>query len=202
MEQNKRLKRKEFRNEGIFSKSLLTRSINLPINVISKNIHTILETTIQANYEGKCSVEGYIKKDSCKLITYSSGLVQSINVKFEVVFECMIACPVEGMRINCIVTNITKAGIRAESADDNPSPIIVFITRDHHYNNEYFSTISEKDAIEIKVIGQRFELNDKYISIIASLIEPKRDRGERDRGDRGDRQLEKSKPRLILEETK
>ena len=189
----KQYKKRDFRNESIFSKSLLTRSIIIPITIISKNIHTILETTIQAHYEGKCSVEGYIKKDSCKLITYSSGLVQATNVKFEVVFECMIACPVEGMRINCTVTNITKAGIRAESADDNPSPIIVFITRDHHYNSEHFSTIKEKDIIEIRVIGQRFELNDKYISIIASLIEPKsqevRDIKE---------VKEKSKPKIIF----
>ena len=133
------------------------------------------------------------KMDSCKLNTYSSGLVQSTNVKFEVVFECMIACPVENMRINCIVKNITKAGIRAESADDDPSPIIVFITRDHHYTSEYFSSIKEKDQIEVKVIGQRFELNDKYISIIASLIEPK------GLGDIREPK-EKAKPRLILGE--
>ena len=194
MEQNKRYKKKEFKNESIFSKSLLTRSVNIPITVISKNIHEILETNIKSMYEGKCSVEGYIKTDSCKLITYSSGLIQSTNVKFEVVFECMIACPVEGMRINCVVKNITKAGIRAESAEDDPSPIIVFITRDHHYMSEYFSNVKEKDNIEIKVIGQRFELNDKYISIIASLIEPK---GQ----DKEVRHMEKAKPRLILEET-
>ena len=199
MEQTKRFKKREFKNEGLFSKSLITRSINIPITIISKNINEILETTIKAEYEGKCSVEGYIKLDSCKLNTYSSGLIQSTNVKFEVVFECLIACPVENMRINCIVKNITKAGIRAESADDDPSPIIVFITRDHHYTSEYFSTIKEKDQIEVKVIGQRFELNDKYISIIASLIEPKSNelRGNELRGDRGEPK-EKAKPRLIL----
>ena len=36
----------------------------------------------------------------------------------------------------------------------------------------YFSQVNEGDKIEIKVIGQRFELNDKYISIIAELIDP------------------------------
>ena len=111
MEQTKRFKKRDFKNEGIFSKSLITRSIVLPITLISKNIHDIIETTIQSHYEGKCSVEGYIKVDSCKLITFSSGLVQANNVKFEVVFECMIACPVEGMRINCLVKNFTFIAI-------------------------------------------------------------------------------------------
>ena len=55
----------------------------------------------------------------------------------------------------------------------HPSPVIVFIARDHHYQSKYFSSKQEGDNIVVKVIGQRFELNDKYISIIATLIEPK-----------------------------
>jgi len=31
----------------------------------------------------------------------------------------------------------------------------------------------EGDIINVRIIGQRFELNDKYISVIATLIEPK-----------------------------
>ena len=180
--------KKDLINEGIYSKSLITRSIQISIIHIGKNLYNVIEENIKANYEGKCSVEGFIKQDSCKLITYSSGLVQATNVKFEVVFECMIACPVEGMRIHCIAKNITKAGIRAESLDETPSPVVIFITRDHQYMSEYFSTIKEKDHIEVRVIGQRFELNDKYISIIASLIEPKEAREV------------KIRPRLVMEE--
>jgi hypothetical protein len=71
------------------------------------------------------------------------------------------------------VKNITKAGIRAESSTETPSPIVVFITRDHHYTSPYFLSVEENSKIMIRVIGQRFELNDKYISIIAELIEPR-----------------------------
>jgi len=53
------------------------------------------------------------------------------------------------------------------------SPLIIFIARDHHHQSKYFSTRKEGDIINIKIIGQRFELNDKYISVIATLIEPK-----------------------------
>jgi hypothetical protein len=87
-----------------------------------------------------------------------------------VVFECDVCFPVEGMLISCLAKNITKAGIRAESAFDTPSPIVVFIARDHHYNDESFSKVKEGDKIDVRVIGQRFELNDKYISIIGELI--------------------------------
>ena len=84
------------------------------------------------------------------------------------------------MVIKCIAKNVTKAGIRAESVI-SPSPIVVFVTRDHNYNNEYFSSINEGDTINIKVIGQRFELYDTHISIVAQLVEPNsRNTGERD----------------------
>jgi hypothetical protein len=76
------------------------------------------------------------------------------------------------MLINCIAKNITKMGIRAET-NENPSPVVIFISRDHHYTSSYFSNIKENDDIQVSVIGQRFELNDKYVSIIAKIVEPK-----------------------------
>ena len=96
-----------------------------------------------------------------------------VNVSFDVVFECEICFPVEGTIISCVAKTNTKAGITAESADETPSPIIVFIARDHHYSNSYFTDIKAGDKINIRVIGQRFELNDKCISIIGELIRSK-----------------------------
>ena len=67
--------------------------------------------------------------------------------------------------------NITKAGIRAEHNDD-PSPIVVFVARDHQYKNKYFSQVKEDDIITIRIIGIRFELNDTYISCIGEIMNP------------------------------
>ena len=75
------------------------------------------------------------------------------------------------MHISCVAKNITKAGIRALSKEE-PSPIMVFVARDHHTKSRYYSSVKENADIVIRVIGQRFELHDKYISIIAELIEP------------------------------
>jgi hypothetical protein len=115
------------------------------------------------------------------------GLIQGVQVKFEVVFECYICSPVEGMLIPCVARNITKAGIRAESDEESPSPIVVFIMRDHNYMNKYFTSIKENDKFIVRVIGQRFELNDKYVSIIGEVVEPKKDYASR-------------KPKLVIED--
>ena len=174
----------------IYSKSLLTRNITLPITVIGRNIKETIENVIYAHYEGKCLVEGYIKPKSSKIITFSSGVISGDQISFEVVFECMICNPVEGMNIMCKVKNITKAGIRAESALENPSPIVVFVARDHHFNNNKFLNIHEDDTIQIRVIGQRFELNDSYISIIGELINTT---------DNAEKSNMVKKPRIVIE---
>jgi DNA-directed RNA polymerase subunit E'/Rpb7 len=187
-------KRKENRIQSIYSRCLITRNIVLPITSIGKNIRETIEENIKFKFEGKCVVEGYIKPNSSNIITHSSGLViRGNSISFEVVFECEVCFPVEGMIISCLAKNITKAGIRAESATDVPSPIVVFIAKDHHYTNNYFSEIKEGDNINVRVIGQRFELNDKYISIIGEVIKPKVDK------DYIPKTKETSKPRIVIE---
>ena len=171
-------KKKDVKISSIYSRGIITRNITLPISSIGKNIKEIIEQNISFNFEGKCLVEGYIKKNSSKVLTYSSGLInRGSQVSFEVIFECEICFPVEGMLIQCVAKNITKAGIKAESSNEIPSPVVVFIAKDHHYNKEtqidYFTTIQEGDKFTARVIGQRFELNDKYVSIIAEVIVPR-----------------------------
>ena len=157
---------------SIYSKILTTKTVHLDIKYIGTNLVQTLEKNVAEEVEGKCSVEGLIKPNSLKILTYSSGLINSGYVSFEVVFECLVCCPVEGMLIQCEAKNITKAGIRAVSPE-SPSPIMVFVARDHHIKSQYYSTVKENSLITVRVIGQRFELNDSYISIIAELIEPR-----------------------------
>lgn len=156
-------------DSAIYAPSMITRSITISIISIGQNLDETIRQKIQDDYEGKCVIEGYIKPGSSKIVSYSSGIVRGGNIIFEVLFECETCVPVEGMKINCIAINITKAGIRADIANTRPSPAIVFITRDHHYNVDYFNTIKEGDSFVAIVIGQRFELNDRFVSIIAKL---------------------------------
>ena len=174
--------------QNIYDSAILERSIILPIQNIGKTLSSTMEKVVSAQIEGKCTVEGFIKPGSIQLVTYSSGVIREDKVKFEVVFECQVCLPVEGMLINCRATNITKAGIRAETTDEI-SPVIIFIARDHHYMSSYFTSVKEGADIVVRVIGQRYELNDKYISVIAELVEPRDEKMKR-----------KRKPRLIVSE--
>ena len=160
---------------GVYMNSLLSRKIQIPFKKVGKNIKELLQNKIKRDIEGKCTIEGFIKPDSTRVLTYSSGVLFEDVIEFDVAFESLVCCPVEGMKIKCVIKNKTQAGIRAVINED-VSPVVIYITRDHHYNNKYFSTVEEGDEITAKVIGQRYELNDEQVSIIGEIVEPKSDK--------------------------
>jgi hypothetical protein len=93
------------------------------------------------------------------------------------VIECLVCNPPTNSIISCVAKNITQAGIRAVS-DDEYSPVVVYITRDFGIDSDktYYNSIKEGDKINIKIVGKRFEMNDKHIQIIGFLIQPKKER--------------------------
>jgi DNA-directed RNA polymerase subunit E'/Rpb7 len=168
----------------VYSPCQITKNVVLPMTGVGKNLQQTLENTVSAMIGGKCIVEGYVKPGSIRIITFSSGIVKGENIQFSVVFNCEVCYPVAGMNLNCTAKNITKAGIRAESADEQPSPFVLFIAKDHFFSNDYFNSIKEGEKFVARVIVQRFELNDKYVSVIGELVQ---------------REKESRKPRLVME---
>ena len=169
MSKSQSQKPKTRKNKSIYSKNMLTRKIILPFTSIGGNLSEILKNKLEMELYDKCCQEGYVKKDSIVISSHSSGVIDEENVSFDVLFECLICHPVEGQIIKCKVENITRAGIRAVYFKDTKSPVTIFIARDHHYNNKYFSTIKENDVILIKVIGTRYELNDETIYVLGEI---------------------------------
>lgn len=156
-------------NSNIYFKSVLEKSIYIDLNNVNLNLEKNILTILKDTFEGKCTNDGFIKIDTIKIITYSSGLILSGSIKFNVVFDCLICYPTEGMIIECVIKNITKAGLRCELNEDN-SPLIIYVARDHHYKNEEFNNVLENEIISVKILGQRFELNDSYICVISEFL--------------------------------
>jgi hypothetical protein len=182
--QSKDFKPREYRS--VYSPCQITKQITLPITGIGKTLHQTIESNLSRMLSGKCVVEGYVKPNTIRLITFSSGIIKGENVIFEALFNCEVCFPVAGMNMNCIAKNITKAGITAESADESPSPFKLHVAKDHFYVSDYFNSIQEGDKFVARVIASRFELNDKFVSVIAELVNPVSD--------------DKKKPILIIED--
>lgn len=157
---------------GVYMRSILDTKVTLAITEIGKNVKPNLEVKVISKIAGKCITDGFIKPNSIKIISYSSGMILAEHVEFHVVFECMVCLPVEGMLIECTCKTITKAGIHAQVIDDEGNmPVTVFVARDHHHLDNRFNNIKEGGKIAVRVIGIRYELNDQYICVIAKLAE-------------------------------
>jgi DNA-directed RNA polymerase subunit E'/Rpb7 len=165
---NTKIKKINKKNNDIYHQSILNKKIVISIKNVDSNLKNTLLELLKINYGDKCNEDGYIIKNTISIISFSTGYINGNNIIFEVVFECTLCLPCEGRIINCKCINITKAGIKAE-LNDEYNPLIIFIARDHNYLSTKFGEIKENDEIKVRVIGYRFELNDKNISVIAEI---------------------------------
>ena len=167
----------------LYTTQLINYDILIPFVLVNmhassrENIMALLHNTLISCIEGRCITEGFIKPHSTRIIDFKCGKIIAKNVQFNIVIECLVCNPHPQSIIRCVAKNITQAGIRAVS-DDEYSPIVVYITRDFGIESDkmYYHSIKEGDNINIKVIGKRFEINDKHIQIIGFLVHPKNER--------------------------
>ena len=169
----KPIEKKRSKKIDLFMENVLTRTVELPFTKVGKNVKELITQKLVETLEGKCNIEGYIKNNSVRVINYTAGQLVSSNVQFIVMFKCLVCNPTENQKISVRALNITKAGIRAEALVSGESPLDVFVARDHNYKNKTFATIKEGDEFIIRVIGQRYEINDPVISVLGELPAPR-----------------------------
>jgi hypothetical protein len=161
-------------NKKLFMKQIFNQKLKLKYSDVDNNVENKILDMLQTKIENKCIIHGFVKKNSIKILDISLGELFSDYIMFNVLIECLIACPYESMILNCKVDTSTKVGLKCSIIDeDNSSPYLIFVARDHNYNNSIFSEINIGNNIEVRVIGYRYELNDPFISIIAELLEEK-----------------------------
>jgi DNA-directed RNA polymerase subunit E'/Rpb7 len=152
----------------LFIKSIIHERISIPFSKVSNNMTRFFENYAEKKIEGKCRNEGFIRLHSSNVVSYSTGVLMSDKVVYNVVYSVDVCYPYEGMEIDCKIKNITKIGIRAVISE-HENPIILFISREHNPDKN-FDDYKENERIKVKVLGHRFELNDEYISVIGELM--------------------------------
>ena len=160
--------KEELNVDVLYSEAIIQEKIKIQFNKLSNNMTRYFETYAEKKIECKCRNEGYIRMGSCSVLSYSTGLLLSDSIVYNVVYSVDVCYPYENMEIKCKIKNITKIGIRAVISEHN-NPIVLFISREHNPDKD-FDQYKENQIIKVKVLGHRFELNDEYISVIGELI--------------------------------
>jgi len=160
--------KEELNIDVLYTEAIIQEKIKIQFNKVSNNMTKFFEMYAEKKIESKCRNEGYIRMGSSSVLSYSTGLLSSDNIVYNVVYSVDVCYPYENMEIKCKIKNITKIGIRAIISEHN-NPIVLFISREHNPDKD-FDQYKENQIIKVKVLGHRFELNDEYISVIGELL--------------------------------
>lgn len=135
---------------------------------------------IKKTYEGVCTKHGYIKPNSIEIVKKSNGVFikEYFNghIRFDLQCKAEICNPVQGSIVNAIIKNKNQLGILAETIidlDDKKVPIldiIVPIKSAGIISQVNLDSLQIGDTISIEVMGKKYQMNDKKISIIGRVI--------------------------------
>lgn len=153
--------------DPLFERRELSKKVKIHSKFIQRNIQSSLLAQLKMQYQGRCSAEGYINKDSLTIVNYSLGRVDYIKggVNYDVIIQADVCLPHPGQKLKAPVTLRSKIGVHAETG-----PIKVLIPRDLHIGNDKFDAISAEEEIEFEVVGSQFKQGDEYIIIVGKLI--------------------------------
>lgn len=159
--------------EQLFISTTIKSSLSIEPKDLNSTLNKKIIKRIKQDVEGKCIKNGYVRKNSVKLVKRSLG--QSLtshfngNVIFHVEYLVDLCNPLEGAIIECSVINSNKMGVLAEINGVEDSPLNILLAKQHHINNPEFEDLRDRDIIKIRVLGKRYEFGDSQITIIGLL---------------------------------
>jgi DNA-directed RNA polymerase subunit E'/Rpb7 len=158
--------------DKIFVRVQLCEKVKLEPAFLSKDYKEEVLRRLKAKVEGICSKHGYIKPDSIDIYKICTGRVELIglngNSMFDVYFFADVCNPLLGSIIKCQVSNINKFGILAEAG--NIIEAIIAKNSVSIQSDIDLEKVRIGDEVFIEVLGKKYELNDKKISLIARIV--------------------------------
>lgn len=157
-------------NDEIYTQSILWKSIVLLMDQVGGNLKDTLKHKIASMVEGKCIVEGYVKKNSVEILSHSCGVVRGNNIVFDVSYSCDIFLPCADMVLGqCIVTEVLEsAGVEVKS-NQSPNVFIAYVYQDHNFDDRDYK-VKVGDVVTINIVDYRFEIYDEYITLMGEIV--------------------------------
>lgn len=157
---------------AIFTRVLLTEKVKLEPVFLTKGYRDEVLKRLQLKVEGVCTKHGYIRPESIEIHKVCIGRLEVIglngNTTYDVQFWADVCNPLLGSVIRCKVSNVNKFGILAEA--EGVVEAIVAKNSVNIQSDIDLDKIRIGDDILIEVLGKKFELNDKKISVIGKAV--------------------------------
>jgi DNA-directed RNA polymerase subunit E'/Rpb7 len=169
----------------IFVTSVLYDKVKLPAAELHSDYQARIEELLKAKVAGKCTRHGLIKLGSIEVLKISLGVVEAQtfkgSVNFLVKFRADVCNPMIGAIVHGKVQNINSFGILCTAAydyiDDTTMAqkhvvLEIIVPKQSLTLQSEVSLASLKlgQTVNIDVMGKKFQLNDKRISVIGRVV--------------------------------
>lgn len=177
----------------MFVRTVLHDYVKLKANEIGRNFKDVLTVKIKDMVEAKCTRYGYIVPGSVAFLNCSCGRLDgaSLNgdVVYEVEYQATVCNPADNSVVQAKVVNVNRFGILAHGGLLTPSAdveeanlqdgaeavanvleIIVAKQGVALASEVDLDKIKIGDAVQVQILGKRFELNDVKISVVGKIL--------------------------------
>ena len=129
----------------------------------SVDLQGILQKKLQAKLEGRCSLHGWVKQNSLKIVSRSMGYVEKGRFTGDIVYhiqcEASVYNPPSGIIVQGEVIRKNKMGMYVNYED----ALRIILPRDLHIGDESYDTINIGDRVSVEIKKSRFQVNDEFI---------------------------------------
>ena len=156
------------KDDHLYVSNLITETVSVKFEHCGRDMEKYFLLYARDHLEGRCIKEGYVRPETTKVITYTSGGIHGTLIEYRVLYLVHVCHPYEGMRLTCQVESVSKIGIRAVIRKGF-NPIVVYLTRELN-PGIYMEDYEIEQVIEVNVLGHRFEMKDPFISVLGVLL--------------------------------
>jgi DNA-directed RNA polymerase subunit E'/Rpb7 len=165
--------------DELLVRTLLKEKIKIEPRYLTKSFKDEILNRLKLKVEGICSKHGYISKNSIELYKVVPGVIEIAslngNILYDVYFYGEVCNPLIGSIIKSAkVVNLNRFGILAEvraSAKEGSILEIIIAKNSVNIVSEIdLDKIQIGDDVNIEVIGKRFNIGDRKISVIGKTI--------------------------------
>jgi len=163
------------------TEQLLTTNLFVNASQVNKDIDNVIKDNLKEQLEGLCYEDGYIVKDSVKIINKSMGKIvvndNVSSVSYSIKYKAKIISPSDGDIIETYVSNVNKMGVVAyiklsdgDSSED--SPMIIMVPREYFEKSIYnVDDINVGQKLNVIVVGSRIKYRSEKVQIIARPVD-------------------------------
>lgn len=162
--------------KDIVRNCLKTKEIHINSKDIRSTIGNAIDMKIKKDLEGMCCEDGYVVKDSIKIVERSIGKIINVNnqskIMYSIKYTSSIISPAKGIELDCYINSVTKMGAVAyikydKITDFKDSPLLIIIPKTYSPDAD---TLELNKKYKIQVLATRLKYRANQIHIVAKLV--------------------------------